>query len=343
MAQTIKLKRGTTTPGTGDLVNGEVAIDTSARKLYINDNGTIKEISNTGPTGPQGATGPTGPQGPTGATGPTGPQGPQGTTGATGPTGPQGIQGPTGPTGPIAGSNTQVIFNDGGSAGADAGLTYNKTTDALTVGGVISATGGNSTNWNTAYGWGDHASAGYQLLAAPNAPSITSATVVGETVELVFSQSSSSNVDGYEIWSDGGGVSYALIGRIPEEDVASSMSFIDASFTDTGTINYRVYAIRGGVYSTAATTSASFTVPSLDVTNFAAVPGLNTFDLQYDIPETRFLDHIEIYLDTDANSGSLLRANASLIYSGANSNYTHNISAVDRDNFHQFWVECVSV
>jgi len=27
--------------------------------------------------------------------------------------------------------------------------------------GVITATGGNSTNWNTAYGWGNHASAGY--------------------------------------------------------------------------------------------------------------------------------------------------------------------------------------
>ena len=31
----------------------------------------------------------------------------------------------------------------------------------VTVTGVISATGGNSTNWNTAHGWGNHASAGY--------------------------------------------------------------------------------------------------------------------------------------------------------------------------------------
>jgi hypothetical protein len=31
----------------------------------------------------------------------------------------------------------------------------------LDVSGVITATGGNSTNWNTAYGWGNHASAGY--------------------------------------------------------------------------------------------------------------------------------------------------------------------------------------
>lgn len=44
MAQIIKLKRGTTTPTNTDIVNGEVAIDTSAKKLYINDGGTVKEI-----------------------------------------------------------------------------------------------------------------------------------------------------------------------------------------------------------------------------------------------------------------------------------------------------------
>jgi len=44
MATVIKLKRGTATPTTSNIVNGEVAIDTSAQKFYINDNGTIKEI-----------------------------------------------------------------------------------------------------------------------------------------------------------------------------------------------------------------------------------------------------------------------------------------------------------
>ena len=48
MAQTIKLKRGTTTPTTSNIVSGEVAIDTSAQKLYINDGGTIKEIGGGG-------------------------------------------------------------------------------------------------------------------------------------------------------------------------------------------------------------------------------------------------------------------------------------------------------
>tara|TARA_R100000734_G_scaffold680_8_gene864 strand:+ start:2526 stop:2843 length:318 start_codon:yes stop_codon:yes gene_type:complete len=54
MANTIKLKRGTSTPTTSDIVNGEVAIDTSAQKLFVNDGGTVKEIgggSSSVPTG----------------------------------------------------------------------------------------------------------------------------------------------------------------------------------------------------------------------------------------------------------------------------------------------------
>jgi hypothetical protein len=48
------------------------------------------------------------------------------------------------PTAGAAGSNTQVQFNDGGTAlGGDSGLTYNKTTDDLTIAGnlVISTSG----------------------------------------------------------------------------------------------------------------------------------------------------------------------------------------------------------
>ena len=54
MANTIKLKRGTSTPSTSDISNGEVAIDTSAQKLYINDSGTVKEIGSGGIGGASG-------------------------------------------------------------------------------------------------------------------------------------------------------------------------------------------------------------------------------------------------------------------------------------------------
>jgi hypothetical protein len=42
----------------------------------------------------------------------------------------------------------------------------NITTNAITAGGFVVSTGGNSTNWNTAFGWGNHATAGYLLASA---------------------------------------------------------------------------------------------------------------------------------------------------------------------------------
>jgi len=44
MPTVIKLKRGTTTPTNSDITSGEVAVDTSAKKIYINDGGTVKLI-----------------------------------------------------------------------------------------------------------------------------------------------------------------------------------------------------------------------------------------------------------------------------------------------------------
>lgn len=41
--------------------------------------------------------------------------------------------------GATTGSNTQVLFNDSGVLAGDAGLTYNKTTDALTVAGALNS------------------------------------------------------------------------------------------------------------------------------------------------------------------------------------------------------------
>jgi len=45
MANTIKIKAGSGTPTTSDIVDKELAFDRSADKLYINDNGTIVDLS----------------------------------------------------------------------------------------------------------------------------------------------------------------------------------------------------------------------------------------------------------------------------------------------------------
>jgi hypothetical protein len=51
----------------------------------------------------------------------------------------------TGTVALIAGSDTYVLFNDGGVVGGDSGLAYNKTTDALTVTGDLAVNGGDIT------------------------------------------------------------------------------------------------------------------------------------------------------------------------------------------------------
>lgn len=54
------------------------------------------------------------------------------------------------PTSGVAGSDTQVQFNDGGSLAGDAGMTYNKTTDTLTLAGsLLSGATVNATTLST--------------------------------------------------------------------------------------------------------------------------------------------------------------------------------------------------
>ena len=47
------------------------------------------------------------------------------------------------------------------------GTTYTALGTGIWTSGVVTASGGTSSNWNTAYGWGNHASAGYQSASTP--------------------------------------------------------------------------------------------------------------------------------------------------------------------------------
>jgi hypothetical protein len=99
------------------------------------------------------------------------------------------------------GSNTQVQFNDSGAFGGDAGLTYNKTTDALTVAGLLDLSGASagqikfpatqnaSTNANTLddYEEGtwtpiDDSGAGLTLASDTTATALGSYVKIGQMV-----------------------------------------------------------------------------------------------------------------------------------------------------------------
>ena len=70
----------------------------------------------------------------------------------------------------------------------------------LDVNGVITATGGNSGDWNTAYGWGDHAAAGYLGATAKAADSDL---LDGLDSSAFIRSNADDNVTGHTEWQDG--------------------------------------------------------------------------------------------------------------------------------------------
>lgn len=69
------------------------------------------------------------------------------------------------------------------------------TSTGVTVTGTVTATGGNSGNWNTAYGWGDHSSEGY-LTAHPSISAASSVNNSGRTYIQDITVDSNGHVTG---------------------------------------------------------------------------------------------------------------------------------------------------
>ncbi len=109
-------------------IDGDIGINTHDGKIWVSNGSVISEIGGGG-SGVQGIQGIQGIQGTQGIQGVQGIQGISGTGSA----GLQGIQGVQGIAGPVAGSDTQLIFNDGGVAGASSQLTFDKNTNTLTT------------------------------------------------------------------------------------------------------------------------------------------------------------------------------------------------------------------
>jgi hypothetical protein len=285
---------------------------------FSNGEGVIITFARTGDQGQKGSTGGKGQKGEVGQKGQAGAKGQKGEVGAKGSTGSKGNTGQKGQKG-----QTGVKGNTG--AKGQAGAKGQK--------GEVGQKGQT--------GVGQKGQKGSSADNAASAPSIASTSVVGETVEITISQSSTSGVTGYEVYSDGTtGTDYSLIASIAEVDIAATMSVVDVSYNSSGTVAYRVYAIKNGVYSSAGTATRAVSNPTLDVSSLSIVPDINVFHINYNLPESRFLSHVEIYVDAEAVQGNLNRTGAVLIYSGINSSFVYSIGSSDLDKYHQFWVEC---
>ena len=120
----------------------------------------------------------------------------------------------------LPGATTQVIFNDGGTnLAGDAGLVYNKTTDALTVAGLVTAGSATITGDLTARNWfitgGSLPGVGngnpFAYRIGGGGLGIGAATETGTTAPIVF-YCGAGGVEQYRIaplgvntWSDGAG------------------------------------------------------------------------------------------------------------------------------------------
>lgn len=174
----------------------------------------------------------------------------------------------------------------------------------------------------------------------PGAPTNISANIVGETIEILFGKSTTNNIDYYQVWSSDDGGDFGIIGQIPPDDFAATMTIVDTTFNTGGTMSYRIYAVKEGIYSSPGTVSKAYTVGALSVSNMTVINLNSAYYVQYEKPVTRFIDHIEIYMDSQTTLAALSRSNASIIYSGDNASYMYNV-ATSR-NYHQFWVEVVT-
>ena len=71
---------------------------------------------------------------------------------------------------------TSITFAAFDAVNQRVGIGTTTPTTPLDVNGIITATGGNSTNWNTAFGWGNHAAAGYLTSYTETDPQVGTIT-----------------------------------------------------------------------------------------------------------------------------------------------------------------------
>lgn len=149
----------------------------------------------------------------------------------------------------------------------------------LTVNGTVTATGGNSTNWNTAYGWGDHAGTYLPLTGGSLTGDITLTTGADRKVRI-----GSSTSYYYDLKSTGDDFNILEAG-----DVAKSVLHYDYStkvltlgYTGTtvnsvGVLTATGGLVAGGADTKPAATYSALTANMLHLDGKEAIDGADTY------------------------------------------------------------------
>ena len=177
-------------------------------------------------------------------------------------------------------------------------------------------------------------------IAKPAKPINLVLSIVNDTINVTFEQAEEGN-DEYLIFSAVNESSFGLISIFSKEDFEKNMSVIDDSFTQSGKIHYKVYAVKHGIYSDPLTASIDYATPTNDVANIYSV-SLNTAHfVQWNQPSinSRFINTYKLYGESHTNAEALNKSNSVLLYDGLNTSFMH---AVSKDNdFTQFWVDVI--
>ena len=220
--------------GTEIMLGLDTTLGNSVTANYFIGDGSL--LSNVG--GGIGATGATGAVGATGLTGATGEQGATGAAGTNGTDGATGATGAVGATGPIAGSNTQVVFNDDGIANGSANLTFNKTINLLTVGNITAT--GNISNTRINIRTNDNGVTTSGTIT-PNADTSDQYNLIGLNGTVTLAIPSGTFTDGQKLtirikdngsaqtlnWTTDGANSYRVINTtLPTTTTANKVSYV---------------------------------------------------------------------------------------------------------------------